>query len=185
MSTKRAVFVLSLAFLLGAFLSVSRALRAADVSGDSKEVTDLLGQAKSEALQLQDDAATMESYTQSNMSWQSHAMKITEIKDHVNTLGQTVGKLTAARGTASLWQQTAIDRINPILRELAANVEATINHLDKDRTHPLQSTAHKDYLKANAELASRMATVISDFVDYGDTKTRFEDLSRKLEIAER
>jgi len=68
---------------------------------------------------------------------------------------------------------------------LAANVQATIEHLNKDRTHPLQTTEHKDYLKANAELSTRIATLVSDFVDYGETKAKFEQLSQRLDVSDR
>jgi len=182
---KRSIYLSSLAFLLVAFVSMWPALRAADNPSDSKEVSDLLSEAKTEALQLKDDASTMESFTLSNMNWQSHSAKAQEIKEHVNNLGKTVAKLNQARGSASSWQQTAIDRVNPILRELAANVQATIEHLNKDRTHPLQTTEHKDYLKANAELSTRIATLVSDFVDYGETKAKFEQLSQRLEVSDR
>ena len=65
------------------------------------------------------------------------------------------------------------------------NVEATINHISKEQGRLLNTEEHKDYLKTNAELASKMAAVVSDFVDYGQTKAKFEELSHKLEIAER
>jgi len=182
---KRSIYLSSLALLVAAYVCVSPALRAADMAPDSKEVSDLLSEAKTGAIQVKDDANTMESFTMSNLDWRSHAAKVLEIKDHINNLGKTVAKLNQARSSASAWQQTAIDRVNPILRELAANVQATIEHLNKDRTHPLQTTEHKDYLKANAELSTRMSTLVSDFVDYGQTKAKFEQLSQRLEVAER
>jgi len=68
---------------------------------------------------------------------------------------------------------------------LAMNVQATINHLNKDRGHPLQTSEHKEYLKTNAELATNMAALVSDFVEYGETKDKFEKLTQRLEISER
>jgi len=185
MSLKGLIHWSSLALLVAAYVCVSPALRAADVAPDSKEVSDLLSEAKTGAIQVKDDAVEMESFTNSNLTWQSHASKVLEIKEHINNLGKTVSKLNQARNTGSAWQQTAIDRANPILRELAANVQATIEHLNKDRTHPLQTTEHKDYLKANAELSTKMADLVSDFVTYGELKAKFERISQKLEVAER
>jgi uncharacterized phage infection (PIP) family protein YhgE len=185
MSIKRAVSLTTLTWLLGA-LFVLPALRAADIPGDSKEVSDLLSQVKTEAIQLKTDAADMESFTLSpNLNWQSHAAKITEIKEHVNKAGDTLSKLNQARNTASDWQRTAIDRVDPILRELAANTTSIIDHLTKEQGRLLNTQEHKDYLKTNAELATKMAEVVSDFVTYGETKAKFEELSRKLEVAER
>lgn len=44
------------------------------------------------------------------------------------------------RSAASPWQQQAIDRIEPTLKDLAATVESTIDHLNK---RPLLSKATK------------------------------------------
>lgn len=184
MSIRRTVYLSTLTLLLTA-LSVLPALRAADMPGDSKEVSDLLSQAKTEATQLKTDASDMESFTLSTLSWQTHATKIMEIKEHVNAAGKTVSKLNQAKNTASTWQKTAIDRVNPILKELAENTTAIIDHLNKEQGRLLNTQEHKDYLKTNAELATRMAAVVSDFVDYGQTKEKFEELSHKLEISER
>lgn len=184
MSIKKTISLSTLTLLLAAIV-VLPALRAADVPGDSKEVSDLLSQAKTQAIQLKTDASDMESFTLSNLSWQSHAAKITEIKEHVNAVGKTVSKLNQAKDTASSWQRTAIERVNPVMGELAMNVEVTINHLNKEQGRLLNTEEHKDYLKTNAELASKMAAVITDFVDYGETKAKFEKLTQKLEVAER
>ena len=43
-------------------------------------------------------------------------------------------------------------------------------------------TNHKDYLKANADYATDLATMIGDFVDYGRVKQRLERLATKLEV---
>lgn len=183
MSIKRTVPLFTLILLLAA-LSALPPLGTADIE-DSKEVSDPIAQAKTEAIQLKNDAADMESFTLSTLGWQTHASKITEIKEHVNALGKTVSKLDQTKRAASAWQKTAIERINPILRELAANTTGIIDHLNKEQGRLLNTQDHKDYLKANAQLASNMAEVVSDFVDYGQTKAKFENLSRKLELAER
>lgn len=185
MTIKQTIHLPTLALMLAA-LFVLPALRAADIPGDSKEVNELLAQVKTEAIQLKTDATDMESFTLSpNLAWQSHAVKITEIKDHVNKAGETLLKLEQERNTASTWQKTAIDRVGPILKELAANTTAIIDHLTKEQGRLLNTQEHKDYLKTNAELATRMEAVISDFLNYGQEKEKFEDLSHKLELAER
>lgn len=152
---------------------------------DSKEVSDLLSQARTQAAQLNRDASDMESFTHSNVGWQTHAYEIMMIRDNVNAMGKTVAKLNEAQTEASPWQKTAIGRINPILQELADNVGATIDHLDAERGKYLNTPEHQEYLKTNAELAAKMSTLVSDFVDYGETREKFQTLSRKLELSER
>lgn len=167
------------AVLLAGFLVTSSTAKAADVQ-DSEQVSKLLSEAKTMAFQLKEDAATMESYTRTNVSWESHAVQINQIKEHVNALGRQATKLKDARGSASPWQKEAIDRIDPFLDELAGYTSAIIEHLNGEQKHTLAE--YKDYLEANADYSSDLAAMIADFVDYGNTKQRLDRLAEKLEI---
>ena len=83
---------------------------------DSEQVLKLLSEAKAEALNLQQDAFELKSFTQSGASWQSHADQLSQIKTHVNKIGTIVQELNDLRMVASPWQKIAIDRVNPLLR---------------------------------------------------------------------
>jgi hypothetical protein len=167
----------SLCILTG-FLAPSFTVRAADVP-DSEHVSKLLSEAKVRAFQVKEDAVTMESFTRMDLSWESHAVAINQIKDDVNTLGRQVDKLKAARGEASPWQKTAIDRIQPFLDELGGYTDAVIDHLNGTPKHNIAE--YKDYLEANADYATDLAAVIADFVNYGNTKQKLERLATKVE----
>lgn len=159
--------------------------RARGPLADSKEVSNLLEQAKSQAAQLKNDATDMESFSRENLSWESHADKIMAIRADVNTIGETMAKLNAASNEASPWQKTAIDRVSPLLKELAENTTSIIDHLSKEQGRLINNQEHKDYLKANEELASDMSAMISDFVNYGNTRAKYMELRRNLEVSER
>ena len=70
---------------------MSPALATADVP-DSEQVSKLLSEAKTQAFQLREDASTMESYTRSNASWQSHSAAVDQMKEHINAAGRTLTK---------------------------------------------------------------------------------------------
>lgn len=152
--------------------------RAAD-QPDSEQVSRLLSDAKTMAYQLKEDAFEMETFTRMTVSWQSHAVAIARIREHVNALGKQASKLKEMRTVASPWQRTAIDRMEPYLDELGGYISAAIEHVN-DKQHSL--IEYNDYLEANADYASDLATMISNFVDYGKTRQRLERLSSKLEI---
>jgi hypothetical protein len=114
-------WVVAPALLLADFLWLPT-MNAADMP-DSEQLLKLLSEAKPLAFQLKEDAVTMESYTRMNVSCESHAAAINQIREHVNALGR-VTKLKDARNVASPWQKTAIDRINPFLDELAGYTTA-------------------------------------------------------------
>lgn len=148
---------------------------------DSKEVSALLLEAKSHAILAADDAATLQSYTNSSISWQTHAAKLNLMREHVNSLGQINKQLTDLRSQGSPWQQIAIDRIDPLLRDMANQLSATINRLN-DHPNQVHMPAYRDYVQANHEFASRTAEIIRDFVDYDRAKATVERLEAKLEL---
>jgi hypothetical protein len=180
---KGKAWMITAALMVTGIVTASSAIKAADVP-DSEQVSKLLSEAKTMAFQLKEDAETMESYTRSNAGWESHAIAINQVKEHVNALGRQVTKLKDAKNAASPWQKTAIDRINPFMDELAGYTEAVIEHVNK---HPklLTTPEYKDYLEANADYAGDLAAMIGDFVDYGRTKQRLQGLTDKLEIPAR
>jgi hypothetical protein len=151
---------------------------------DSSEVSRFLSEVKTEAVQLRHDADELKSFTRSSLTWQSHAAKVEEIKAHINKAGELLTKLENTKGTASPWQQQAIERITPMLKELASNTESTIDHLNQ-RPKLLHTGPYKEYVDANYEVASSLEELISDYVDYGKSKARSEELASKLEVPER
>jgi hypothetical protein len=168
------------ALLVAGYLIIPPTMKAAE-TGDSTQISQLLADAKAEAVELKHDSADMESFTKSKLSWESYASKVEMIKGHVNSTGKLLVKLQEAEATASPWQEAAIRRIEPLLKELAANTEATIKHLNENRTK-IHVTEFKDYVKANYELATDLEALIRNFVNYGEAKQKFERLGEKLEI---
>lgn len=181
---RKAGYGLGLALLVAASLYLLPALQAAsNPVADSPEVSDLLRQAKNQAVQLRDDADVMQSLsTTSHAVWDSHAGQISMIKEHTNRLGKVLQEMRDNESLASPWQKEAMDRVIPLARELASNIETTIEHLNKnqDRLHTRQ---YRDYLKANYEVSVSLSSLIGDFVAYGNNKAKYERLGSKLEIA--
>jgi len=168
------------ALLAAGIATTSPVVKAADAP-DSEQVSKLLSDAKTQAYQLKEDAATMQSYTQSKVGWESHAETVNQMRDHINAVGRTVTKLDEARATASPWQATAIDRIKPLLKEIASNTDSVIQYLNKNPKR-LSMNEYKDYIEANSDEAAQLAELIADFVSYGNNKNRMERLANKLEL---
>jgi hypothetical protein len=162
---------------------ISPAAQAEDnPSGSSQEVNQLLSQVKTEAIALERDCDEIATWAAGKqLSWESHAQKLDLIREHVNQAGRLLSNLRDARDEASPWQQQAIDRIHPLLKELADNTQGMINHLnDKKSTFHL-SDEYGDYAKAGCELAKDLATLVSDYVKYANLEADFHRLQEKLE----
>jgi cytochrome c-type biogenesis protein CcmH/NrfF len=150
-------------------------------AADNPEVTKLLETIETQAADLQRDSDELESFTHSNLSWESHADELTRIKERINAIGKTIQQLENLRSSASPWQQEAIDRIVPLAQKLASNTQAAIEHLNANRQQ-LHDPQYQQYLKSNAEVARNLSALVRDFVEYGKTKTTMEALERKLEV---
>jgi len=179
MNNKTITWISTSTLLLGGFLALPQFASAAEVP-DNEQVSKLLSDAKTTAFQLKEDAVTMEGFTRMNVSWQSHAAAINQIKDHINALEKQTAKLKDVKATGSPWQQTAIDRITPYLNELGGYTAAVIEHINGETRHT--PADYNDYLQANADYASDLAAMIGNFVDYGTTKDRLQHLEGKLEL---
>jgi hypothetical protein len=70
----------------------------------------------------------------------------------------------------------------PLLKELAANTTAAINHLNENRIRPTTGN-YPEYLKENAETARQLSDMISSYVRYGETREKLEKLEHRLEVA--
>ncbi|WP_162601792.1 hypothetical protein [Occallatibacter savannae] len=149
---------------------------------DSKAINDLLKEVESHAVLASDDSETLESYTRSHtMSSESHAQRLRTIADHANNLIQDFDKLSAMRSEGSPWQQDAIDRVDPLLKEMADHLNTTIAHF-RDNKHRVNMPAFHDYVKANREYMSRTSKLVSSFVEYGDARARANGLEASLDL---
>jgi hypothetical protein len=167
--------------LAAAALLIARLDVQAAPPEDNKEVSQLLEDIKGQAADLQRDSDELESFTRSDMSWQSHAEELDRIKERINAIGRTISKLQNLRSGASPWQREAIDRIMPVAKKLASNTTAAIEHLNKNPLR-INEPQYQQYLKSNAEAASNLAALVKDFVEYGKTRTTLEAYERKLEV---
>lgn len=166
------------ATLMAAFTLIPRS-RAA--SGDSADVNKLLAQINDEAIQFYADADKINSFSRSNISSQTYATNLDLIRQHVNEASKTLTSLNEQRDNGSSWQQIAIDRINPLFREMTANTETLIATFNKN-TNRVHMKEFRDYVQANTDVAANLSQVIGDFISYGDAKTKMENLAEKLEI---
>jgi hypothetical protein len=87
--------------------------------------------------------------------------------------------LQSHRTVASPWQQDAIDRITAFANDLATNMNAAIDRLNKSK-NPTASP-YPEYLKANTRIASDLADEIDATIDYGQNKAKLDSLGQQLD----
>jgi hypothetical protein len=156
--------------------------RASAATPDSGQITQLLADAKSHAVQAEDDAATLEGYARSRVSWKLHSYELDSMKQHVNEMGKIAAELQNLEPQASDWQKRAIHQVIPLLKDMAGNLNKTIEHLNENQAR-VHMPAYIDYTRTNYELAKRTADLIRDFVDYDEARSAAAALEDKLELA--
>jgi uncharacterized protein (DUF1501 family) len=154
-----------------------------ETSRSAPEARQLLEQVQRIANQLNREAQTLESYTHSKLSWQTHADQLTLAKQHINAMGERLESLQAIRHTAAPWQQQAIDSIVPVAVQLATRTEAAINHLTENRSQ-LFAPVYTGHLNAIAEHGDRMKQSINTFLELASTQEKLDNLRDKLNAME-
>jgi hypothetical protein len=178
----RYIFSLARGTALGTLLTLPLLVPAQNA--DSKAINDLLKTSEEHAVLANNDAETLESYTRTKtFSSQSHAVRLNAMKEHANDLITDFNKLNLLRDTGSAWQQEAIDRVDPLLKEMSAHLTSTIDHFNENK-RSVNMPPFRDYVKANREYMSRASELISAFVEYGETKAKAESLEKSLELPE-
>ena len=182
MFAKKVIGILSLTLFVLPFFSVANARTISRCTGDSTTVSSLLLQAREDVIQLRNDAEELQSFNWSKMSWESHAMKLDQIRDEVNSLGVLVTKLNDQKTKASPRERQVIDRVTPMLKELASKVQVAIDGVKNNPEH-VQTFGYRDDYSAIAEISSKLAAQISDLVQYDQLNAKLEKLARRLEIS--
>ena len=180
-SMEKSHLVVGILIALLSFLLPARVFALRD---ENDQLAQVLGEARIEAAELAKDADETESLIRNDVSWQTHANMLDGVKEHVNNLARIIDKLTTERSSGSELQEQAVDRILPLLKELAANTTAAINYLNQNRTRPI-GDPYTQYLKDNAETAHQLANTVSSLFEYERTMNKMGELKNKLELSEK
>jgi hypothetical protein len=182
---KGMLLVLAAIVLTATALAAVEEPQASATSGHDfvKEASGLLEEAKSISVQLKRDAAELHTLSRNmRINWQTHAKQLETIKGHVNSAGQLAKRLKDIHHVAAPWQQEAIDRVTPMLSEIAANTQWAIEHLNQNQSN-LWGPKYKEYVATMSTMASEMSQLVAEFVLYGQTKGKLEQLKASLEIS--
>jgi hypothetical protein len=171
-------------FGLGVLLSCAVIPTAsfAQAASDNPSVTTQLTGVKTIVAKIKRDAVQMESYSRAGgPSWKTHGSALEKIKADVNELQENMRGLQSHRTVASPWQQGAIDRITGLANDLATNMNAAIDRLNKSKNPA--TPPYPEYLKANTRIATDLADEVDATIDYGQNKAKVDSLGKQLDSA--
>lgn len=147
---------------------------------DSTEVAALLREAEGQAIMLEKEASTMQIYGRSAPAWESDTVVIDQVKEEMSNLLELTKRLDAAQRNASPSQQEAIVPVDQVLKELASNINSTIEHLNQNERY-LHTAICIRYVTADSQLAKDAVKLIKDSVEFEEEDTQFKELEQSLE----
>ena len=150
--------------------------QAMPVTPAEKETERLLKQISDNAAIASKHADRLDSFTRvgSRLAYATHAAELTAAKDAVNAMGADFRRLQELRPSALPWQQSVIDRLEPVLVGLAAHTTDAIGRLNGDRGK-LSSPEYKDAIRNLYAYADHTSTLVTVNVEYAQAR---ENLNR-------
>lgn len=165
-----------------AILGVTPSLRATEV-GSATDAAQLLADARTQSMQLAKDAQVLRGYTTGdlNLLMAGHGALLERIRQDVGKAGRLSLQMQSAEGAASAAQKEGMDRVEPLLKELASILNTEVMRM-REVSAVVQMPPYADYLRANARLTSDLAWLIADVVDCADAKAKAEEIDRQIEL---
>lgn len=114
-------------------LLVPAAWAFAAPKSDTASVSQVLHEVKVHAAEANDDAEILDSFSRSSVAWDSYTDRINEIRVHVNDLLHDYSRLQKMAGSATPQQREAINRLEPLLRDMANSLIKATQSLNDNR----------------------------------------------------
>lgn len=154
-----------------------------DASNTSNEVSTLLQEMKTKAIQVRDLADQLEALKRDGtlMPWQADAGVLTRAKAQVNAMDEMFYRLQVMRPEALPWQQRAINRVASKVIELTDYVQDAIQNLNHNHltVHILDNSYTQD-VDCIYQRANTIAHSIDQFEEYAAARNEIQQLSPKL-----
>jgi len=149
-----------------------------EVSQVSK-IDDMLAAFESKAIETRRDAAILESKRRNHrLSWQTHADKLSTMKEHINDMGKMLADLEGMKAKATLFQEKAIEAARPHLEDMAQRVEKGINWINEDR-RSIAKAEYRDNLHGIWSSADELYRRLDTIIDYHEARMRLHELAEE------
>ena len=151
--------------------------QALPVTPAQKEADRLFKQISANAATAVKHADKVDSHTLvgSRISYATHAAELMAARDAVNAMGADLRRLQELRPHALPWQQSVIDRMEPVLVGLAGHTTDAIERLNGDRGK-FHSQAYKDAVGNLYAYAAQTRTLVSVSLDYARAREKLNRL---------
>lgn len=148
----------------------------------AKQGAALLTAIEKDVYEIRTHAETLESLTLKNVSWESHADQLTEIRAHVNEMLNEARRLEAMHDTLPVWQQDAIGRLEAAAPEIVAKTQAALVYMNANHNRLFAASYVRD-AKDIASEAGELFTAVRKFNAFGKASSEEARLGETLGIS--
>ena len=150
------------------------------VAGEAKET---LQEIDASAFTVAEEAGQLRQFS-ANPQYgpEAHLDKLIAMKEEINRIGREIGSLEAERDALAPWEQQAIDKTLPLLKETAANTQNAIEYFNENRAH-LWTVNYREYASVIWRDSEQIAKTLKDYLKYAKARDQEQQLEQRLGVA--
>lgn len=155
--------------------------QAMPITAEQEEINQLLQNISGNAAIAGKHAGQLESFTRvgSRLHQETHAAELMGAKHAVNAMGSDLRRLQELRPGALPWQQAVIERIEPVMVDMAGHATSAIEQLGGGRVpHP---AGYRESVLNMYAAAGQVRNIISVNLDYAEAREKLNRLDPSVE----
>ena len=110
------------------------------------------------------------------VSVESHSQNLMDIKEEINKMGREMAVLDAEHDALPEWEQQAVSKALPLLKDSAANAESALEYLNANKSH-LWTETYRGYADQVRQDSEQVAKTLTDYLKLA----RLEGQERRLQ----
>jgi hypothetical protein len=181
MSTK----CLSIAPVVFITLSMSLA-QARSVQGNAaaaEEARRTLKELRASAVVVENEADELNLFEKNpQISPETEIVTLMALKSEINKMGREMYALDSERDSLTPWEQQAISKTLPLLKDSAENTQAAIEYCNENRNH-LWTKANRTYAERLVQDSEQMEKTLRDYLKYASVHEQEQHLETSLGTA--
>lgn len=146
-----------------------------------REANSIFENIQNDAWQARYHAEQLQSFANSpDLSWQSHANELSQVKSAVNDMGDRLCRLETIRRVVAPWQQRTIDRIATTIRLMADNTQDAIVFGQSNWRMLWGSPTYQKYVDNLYSEAQNLTQSVGNAVEYAKVGPQYQELRKNI-----
>ena len=114
-----------------------------------------------------------------DLSWETHSGYLNSLRDDINRMGRDLRSLDDRFDSLVPWQKQAVNKVEPMLKDAAANTGHAIDFLNEHR-YELWSGDYHGYITSLFDESRQIADTLKDYLKYAKAHNQEQQLKETL-----